>query len=219
MQNTVKTVFEDSFVAVCLKPAGMLSQAGEGESMISVLDRHFAENGENARAYPVHRLDKETAGLMVYAKSSQAAAFLSAEAQNHRIKKQYLAVIKGTPPEKSGTLTDLLFRDKQKNKSFVVKRMRKGVREARLKYETVAENDGLTLVSVTLGTGRTHQIRVQFSSRGMPLVGDSRYGGGSGQLALFACGLEFCHPKTGEKLTFSALPDTAEFPWNKFDIK
>lgn len=215
----MKTVFEDSFVAVCLKPAGMLSQAGEGESMISVLDRHFAENGENARAYPVHRLDKETAGLMVYAKSSQAAAFLSTEAQNHRIKKQYLAVIKGTPPEKSGTLTDLLFRDKQKNKSFVVKRTRKGVREARLEYETVAENDGLTLVSVTLGTGRTHQIRVQFSSRGMPLVGDSRYGGGSGQLALFASGLEFSHPKTGEKLTFSALPDTKEFPWNKFDIK
>lgn len=219
MRNTVKIIFEDEDIAVCLKPAGMLSQAGEGESVISELNAHFAENGEKAQAYPVHRLDRETAGVMVCAKNAEAAAFLSSEVQNRKIKKRYYAVIKGTPEQKSGTLTDFLFRDKEKNKTFVVKRMRKGVREAALDYRVLEEKDGLTLVSVTLGTGRTHQIRVQFSSRGMSLVGDSRYGGGAGSLALFACSLEFCHPKTGKKMTFSALPDTAKFPWNEFDIK
>ncbi len=219
MQNTVKTLYEDDCIVVCVKPAGLLSQAGDSQSMISLLNDYFAETEQNAQAYSVHRLDKETGGVMVFAKNAKSAAFLSAEVQNHRMKKRYFAVIKGVPEEKSGTFTDLLFRDKQKNKTFVVKRMRKGVREAVLNYEALAEKNGLTLVSVTLGTGRTHQIRVQFSSRGMPLVGDGRYGGGAGQLALFAYGLEFCHPKTGERMTFSALPDLSEFPWNEFDIK
>ena len=208
MQDSAAIIFEDPRIAVCLKPAGLLSQAGEGESMLSLLDRHFAENGEKAKAYPVHRLDRETGGLMV-----------SAEVQSHGLKKRYYAVTNGVPAEASGTLTDLLFRDKQKNKTFVVKRMRKGVREAALDYRVAAESGGKALIEVSLLTGRTHQIRVQFASRRLPLVGDGRYGGGSGQLALFACGLEFTHPISGERLSFSALPPTEEYPWNEFDIK
>ncbi len=183
--------------------------------MISLLNEHI---GGGAQAYPVHRLDRETAGIMVYAKNSKAAAMLSKQAEQNQIKKRYYAVVKGAPEEKSGVLKDLLFRDKQKNKTFVVKRERKGVREASLEYEVMGENGGLSLLNILLHTGRTHQIRVQFSSRKMPLFGDGRYGGGSGNLALFAHTLEFVHPVTNEKLTFSAKPDTDSDPWNKFDI-
>ncbi len=211
-------LFEDKFLAVCLKPAGVLSQSGGGNDMISLLNAHFAENGENAEAFPVHRLDRETAGLMVYAKNSKSAAALSKQAEQNLIKKRYYAVIKGSPAEKSAVLKDLLFRDKQKNKTYVVNRMRKGVREASLEYEVIGENGGLSLVDILLHTGRTHQIRVQFASRKMPLYGDGRYGGGGGSLALFAHTLEFTHPISGERLSFSAKPDMNTEPWTQFDI-
>ena len=209
-------LIEDKHIAVCFKPAGVLSQNGEGADMISMLNEHFAQNGENAQAYPVHRLDRETAGIMVYAKNSKAAAALSKQAEQNQIKKRYYAVVKGIPEEKSGVLKDLLFRDKQKNKTYTVKRMRKGVREASLEYEVIGEADGLSMLDILLHTGRTHQIRVQFSSRKMPLFGDGRYGGGSGNLALFAHTLEFTHPVSGEKLVFSKKPDQLAEPWNKF---
>lgn len=212
----MKILFEDKYIAVCLKPAGILSQNGDGGDMISLLNAYFEQNGEKAEAYPVHRLDKETAGVMVYAKSSKSAAALSKQIEQNTIKKHYYAVVKGSPEEKSGVLKDLLFRDKQKNKSYSVKRMRKGVREASLEYEVVGENGGYSMLDILLHTGRTHQIRVQFSSRKMPLYGDGRYGGGGGNLALFAHTLEFCHPVSGEKMVFSEKPDMTVDPWNMF---
>ncbi len=212
----MKILFEDNFLAVCLKPAGILSQSGDGNDMISMLNKHFAENGEKAEAFPVHRLDRETAGLMVYAKNSKAAAALSKQAEQNQIKKRYYAVVKDIPAEKSAVLKDLLFRDKQKNKTYVVNRMRKGVREASLEYEVIGENGSMALLDILLHTGRTHQIRVQFASRKMPLYGDGRYGGGGGSLALFAHTLEFTHPKSGERLSFSEKPDMSLEPWNKF---
>lgn len=211
-------MIEDKYIVVCFKPAGMLSQSGSGKDMISLLNAHFAENGEKCEAYPVHRLDKETAGIMVYAKTSSAAAALSKQAEQNLIKKHYYAVIKGIPSEKSGVLKDLLFRDKQKNKTYVVGRMRKGVREASLEYEIIGECDGFSLADILLHTGRTHQIRVQFASRKMPLFGDGKYGGGSGNLALFAHTLEFTHPLSGKKLSFSKKPDVIAEPWNKFEL-
>ncbi len=212
----MKILFEDKHIAVCVKPSGILSQNGDGGDMISMLNAHFLENGEKAEAYPVHRLDRETAGVMVYAKSSKSAAALSKQIEQNTVKKHYYAVVKGCPEEKSGVLKDLLFRDKQKNKSYTVKRMRKGVREASLEYEVVSENGGFSMLDILLHTGRTHQIRVQFSSRKMPLYGDGRYGGGAGNLALFAHTLEFCHPVSGEKMFFSDKPDMTAEPWNMF---
>ncbi len=212
----MKILYEDNQIIVCLKPAGVLSQNGEGENMISLLNEHFLHNGEKCGAYPVHRLDRETAGVMVFAKNAKSAAALSKQIEQNTVKKRYYAVIKGVPEEKSGILKDLLFRDKQKNKSFTVKRMRKGVREASLEYEVVGENGGFSMVDILLHTGRTHQIRVQFSSRKMPLSGDGRYGGGSGNLALFAHTLEFSHPVSGEKMVFSDKPDMTAEPWNMF---
>ena len=212
----MKIIFEDKYIAVCLKPAGILSQNGDGGDMISLLNAHFEQNGEKAEAYPVHRLDKETAGVMVYAKSSKSAAALSKQIEQNSIRKHYYAVVKGSPEEESGVLKDLLFRDKQKNKSYTVKRMRKGVREASLEYKVIGENGGYSMLDILLHTGRTHQIRVQFSSRKMPLYGDGRYGGGGGSLALFAHTLEFCHPVSGEKMVFSEKPDMTAEPWNMF---
>ncbi len=212
----MKILFEDNHIAVCLKPAGVLSQSGDGGDMISLLNAHFEQNGEKAEAFPVHRLDRETAGIMVYAKNAKSAAALSKQIEQNTVKKRYYAVIKGCPEEKNGVLKDLLFRDKQKNKSYTVKRMRKGVREASLEYEVIGENGGLSMLDILLHTGRTHQIRVQFSSRKMPLCGDGRYGGGGGSLALFAHTLEFNHPVSGEKLVFSDKPDMTAEPWNNF---
>lgn len=215
----MKVEFEDKYIVVCLKPAGVISQAAQGgKDMISMLNAHFEQNGEKAEAYPVHRLDRETAGLMVYAKTSGAAAVLSKQAEQNKIKKRYFAVTKGIPEEKSGVLRDLLFRDKQKNKSYVVKRERKGVREASLEYEVKGESNGMALLDILLHTGRTHQIRVQFASRKMPLFGDGRYGAGAGNLALFAHTLEFNHPVSGEKMSFSQKPDISEYPWNEFNM-
>ena len=213
----MKILTEDKHIVVCFKPAGVLSQNGDGADMISLLNEHFAENGEKSEAFPVHRLDRETAGIMVYAKNSKAAAALSKQAEQNLIRKRYYAVVKGTPEEKSAVLKDLLFRDKQKNKTYTVKRMRKGVREASLEYEVIGEADGLSMLDILLHTGRTHQIRVQFSSRKMPLYGDGRYGGGSGNLALFAHTLEFSHPVSGERMIFSEKPDNTAEPWNKFE--
>lgn len=209
--------FEDENIIVCVKPAGILSQSSEkDENMISLLNKYFEESGKSCQAYPVHRLDRETSGLIVYAKNPRAAAKLSEQIAKNEIKKRYFAVIKGVPEEKAGVLEDLLFRDKQKNKSYVVKRKRAGVKTASLEYKVIGENDGMSLLDILLHTGRTHQIRVQFSSRKMPLYGDGRYGGGGGGLALFAHSLEFAHPITGEKMCFTALPDTEIFPWNNF---
>lgn len=215
----MKILHEDKFIVVCLKPAGIISQGTDGgKDMISLLNAHFEQNGENAQAYPVHRLDRETAGVMVYAKSPKSAAALSKQIEQNAIRKRYYAVVHGRPDENSGVLKDLLFRDKQKNKTFVVKRERKGVRDASLEYKIIGEEKDKTLLDILLHTGRTHQIRVQFASRKMPLFGDGKYGGGSGKLALFAHTLEFAHPVSGENLIFRAKPDLAEFPWNEFDM-
>lgn len=209
-------IFEDSSIIVCVKPAGLQSQGGKND-LVAVLDEYFANNSSDAKAYPVHRLDKETEGVMVFAKNSSAAAKLSAQIANNEMKKHYYAVVSGIPEEKSGILKDLLFHDRQKNKTYTVKRNRKGVKEASLEYKTVGFSDVFTMLDILLYTGRTHQIRVQFASRKMPLYGDGKYGGGSGKLALFAYKLEFAHPITKEPLCFTAKPDADEYPWNMFD--
>ena len=208
-------VYRDDAVTVVNKPAGMLSEpGGVGEN---VIDAVRAATGTEVR--PVHRLDRGTGGLMVLANTAAAAAALSAVIAEGRMEKTYLAAVGGVlePPE--GEMRDLLFRDSAKNRSYVVRRPRKGVREARLSYRTLAsaetENGPVTLVGVTLGTGRTHQIHVQFASRGMPLLGDGKYGSRvrSPAPALFSAGLKFPHPVTGEPMAFRAVPDPEDGPW------
>ena len=198
----IEILYQDNDIIVCIKPAGLLSE-GEGEdSLLTVL---AAQCG--GQVFPVHRLDRGAAGLMVFARNSKAAAGLSRAVQEKQLKKEYFARVSGVPAEKEGEMTDFLFKDSRKGKVFAVKRPRKGVREARLTYRVLWQDEDSSLVRVALDTGRTHQIRVQFSSRGMPLWGDGKYGSRvKGELALFSCGLGFPHPKTGKTMEFEAKP-------------
>ena len=166
--------------------------------------------------YPVHRLDRTTQGVMVYALTEDAARRLSAMIRQGKVEKTYLAVVEGVPEETQGEYADLLYFDRRKNKSYVVKRERKGVKQARLQYEALQtiehEGERLSLLKIHLMTGRTHQIRVQFASRQMPLVGDRRYGSHipADHIQLCAAKLSFTHPITDEALSFSHDP-TYEF--------
>ena len=153
---------------------------------------------------------------MVFARSQTSAATLSRAVQEKRLSKEYFALISGVPAPAAGEMTDFLFKDSRKGKVFTVKRPRKGVREARLTYRTLWSGgaEPVSLVRILLDTGRTHQIRVQFSSRGMPLLGDGKYGSRvKGELALFSCALCFPHPVTGQRMEFFDKPRGA--PWDR----
>ena len=209
--------YKDKDVVICEKPVGVLS---EGDGMPVLLGKELALTGENRDLFPVHRLDRAVGGLMIFARTKKAAAQLSSDFAENRVTKEYLAVVSGIPPQSSGVLQDLLFKDSRQNKTYPVKRMRKGVKEAELSYETLksaATPDGpVSLVKIRLKTGRSHQIRVQFSSRKMPLLGDGKYGSRiKGDIALWSHSLTFWHPTTKEALTFSA-PMPEKYPWTLF---
>lgn len=203
-------LYYDEYIVVALKPAGLLSEGEGKDSFPDILACDLCEiSGEKVKLYTVHRLDRETEGIMVYARTSETAARLSGDIAEGKWQKIYHARLCSAPKESSGRLCDLLYYDRTKSKSFVVKAKRKGVKEAALSYEVLPSDGRGTLVKIALETGRTHQIRVQFASRGMPLCGDRRYGAPaeSGKtLALCACSLKFPHPKTKEDLSFEILP-------------
>lgn len=202
-------LFEDKDIVVCIKPCGILSQADiNGKSnMIDILKEHFKTD-----IFPIHRLDREVGGVMVYAKNKTAAASLSTQIQNGEFKKEYIAMIHRRPTENSGEMVDFLFKDSFKNKSFVVKKERKGVKKAILNYELLKsfyiDNEEYSVVKVKLLTGRTHQIRVQFASRKMPLVGDRKYGGKDDfkTIGLWSYGLTFLHPTTKDLMSLNCEP-------------
>ena len=190
----MEILYEDKNIVVCIKPVGMDSEAEIPQAL----------GGE---VYTVHRLDKNVGGVMVYARTKAAAAALSKAIQDGTMIKEYVAMVHGMPPEQ-GDWTDFLFKDSSKNKVFVVKKERKGVKKARLEFFRLTGGDP-ALVRIRLHTGRSHQIRVQFSSRGFPLVGDHKYGARDESPApmLFSCRLTF--PLLGKEHVFEALPDWA----------
>ena len=205
-------LFEDAHLVLAYKPYGLLSEEHDSLPNLPALLREQT----GGAVYPVHRLDKTTQGLIVYARTSAAAAGLSATILRHEMEKTYLAVVEGCPDE-SGRLSDLLFYDRARGKSFVVKRERKGVKRAELFYTRLAQRDigdlPAALLRIRLTTGRTHQIRVQFASRKMPLAGDRRYGSHipAENIALCASELRFPHPVTGESLCFTYSPQDEIF--------
>lgn len=207
----IPILFEDQDLLVCLKSPGLLSQDGPQANLPALLRSQC-----HCEIFPVHRLDREAGGVMLYAKSPRSAAALSAAIQRKELEKKYLCVTNGIPAELQGTYRDLLLHDKMRNKTFVVNRMRGGVKEASLSYRVLYTSGGNALVLVSLHTGRTHQIRVQFASRATPLAGDRKYGGGSGPLALWSFRLSFRHPRSGKALTFSCLPQDP--PWTSFPL-
>lgn len=206
-------LYQDAAIVAAVKPVGVRSE-GEGENDMPML----LQKQLGGAIYPVHRLDQPTGGVMVYARTKQAAAKLSAGMQTEAFGKEYLAVLDGAWPTPEGDLCDLLFYDRRKGKSFVVRRERSGVKQAQLCYQVLGQRAGRTLVRVRLQTGRTHQIRVQFASRGFPLAGDGKYGSRENgcTAALWSARLHVVHPVTGETLCFSAQPPQA-WPWTLFD--
>ena len=211
MDNGLEILYENEMYVVLIKPVGVLSENTGSKSVASLLGVD--------ELCTVHRLDKDVSGVMVYAKTKAAAANLSAQMQNGKFKKEYFTVVEGKPLE-SERLVDLLFHDKSKNKTYVVKRQRKGVKEAILTYERLdsktTDNGELSLLKVKLETGRTHQIRVQFASRGFSLFGDRKYGSKViGNIALFSCKISFICPAKNERVTFETNPQN-DIPWNLF---
>ena len=194
----MEILYTDTHIVVCIKPIGLDSEADVPRSLSEAVGGTF---------FPVHRLDQNVGGVMVYARTKAAAAALSKAIQDNLMVKEYVALVHGTPPE-SGDWEDLLFKDSSKNKVFVVKRERKGVKKARLEFNRQTDADP-SLVRIRLHTGRSHQIRVQFASRGYPLLGDRKYGARDEFPApmLFSCKLTF--PLFGKMLSFEAFPDWA----------
>lgn len=194
----MEILYSDRDIAVLIKPVGLDSEKEVPDALKEAL------GGE---VFPIHRLDKNVGGVMVYARTKQAAAALSKAVQDGAMVKEYLALVHGAPPER-GDWQDLLFKDSQKNKVFVVKRERKGVKKARLEFRRLTEGE-ISLVRIRLHTGRSHQIRVQFSFRGFPLVGDHKYGSRDDHSApmLYSCKISF--PFRGKAMEFEKLPSWA----------
>ena len=191
-------LYSDRDLAVCIKPVGLDSEAEVPAELKKAL------GGE---IFPIHRLDKNVGGVMVFARTKQAAAALSKAVQEGQMVKEYVAMVHGAPPE-HGDWEDFLFKDSRKNKVFAVKKERKGVKYARLEFHRLTAG-ATSLVHIRLHTGRSHQIRVQFSSRGFPLVGDHKYGSRDEKLEpmLFSCRITF--PWQGESKVFEAKPEWA----------
>lgn len=208
-------LYQDRRILVAVKPAGVLSTDEPG-GMPELL--RAALHDPKACVRTVHRLDRVVSGIMVFARSHMAASLLSQQVRDGCFDKVYLAVIHGVPDCSAGTLTDLLQRDTYTHTTHVVEQTGKDVRPAVLHYTVLGECGGLSLVRIQLQTGRTHQIRVQFASRGLPLVGDRKYGLASdpGDIALWSACLAFRHPESGAAMRFSQLPPMQN-PWRLFE--
>ena len=206
----IEILQETKTSVVCVKPVGIAAQGMDAQALPQLLAAQLG-----CEVYPVHRLDQAVGGVMVYAKTAKEAARLTQSMGEGGMQKTYLAVLTGCPEETSGTLEDLLFHDRVKNKTYVVRRPRGGVKLARLHYEILAEQDGLSLACIRLETGRTHQIRVQFASRGLPLLGDGKYGSRDNRCACALWSYRLSFPDGKGEAVFEAQPP-AQFPWTVF---
>lgn len=210
----MELIYQDSSIVVCVKPAGVLSTDEPG----GVPELARAALGEpQGCVRTVHRLDRVVSGLMVLARTPEAASQLSRQIREQRFQKEYLAVVHGCPQEPEGTFRDLLRRDRSERKTYVTELPGKDVQEAVLTYWLLERSGSLSRVRIRLQTGRTHQIRAQFSSRGLPLVGDRKYSllDDGCPIALWSHSLAFCHPATGAPMTFRLDPPPI-YPWTAF---
>ena len=209
----MELLYSDDRVAVVVKPPGVLSTDEPG-GMPALIRQ--ALGGENTSVRSVHRLDRAVGGVMVYARTRRAASELSAQLREGLFHKQYLAVSAGVPEHLRGEMRDWLLRDTAAKKTLVVPETTPGAKEAMLSYARLSARNGMSLLSVSLHTGRTHQIRCQLSARGLPIWGDRKYGGPEGEpIALWSCRISFLHPRTKERMAFIALPPPHE-PWTDF---
>ena len=208
----MELIYLDDDILVCIKPARVLSTDEPGG--LPDLCREALDNPK-ADIRTVHRLDRVVSGLMVLARNAKAASELSRQIRDDEFEKEYMAVVHGCP-EKQGTVRDLLGRDKARKMTFVASEPAKGVQEAVLHYQLQNTANGLSKVRIQLETGRTHQIRVQFACRGLPLVGERKYSelDDPCEIALWSYRIAFAHPKTGEKMEFTHQPPET-YPWTE----
>ena len=210
LKNTMEIVYQDRDIIVCVKPPRVLSTDEPG-GVPELVREALGDPLANVRT--VHRLDRVVSGLMVLARSAKAASELSRQIREGIFQKEYLAVVHGKPEEK-GTLKDLLLRNKQERKTYIVTAPGKDVQEAILHYQRLNSAEDLSRVRIQLETGRTHQIRAQFSGRGMPLVGDRKYSllEDDCEIALWSYRLAFAHPYSGKPMEFTLDPPES-YPW------
>ena len=223
----LKVLYYDKNLIVCIKPYGVSSELTQGENnMVSLIYDYLLKNNiviNKSDIRVIHRLDNIVSGVMVYSLNKKSASNLCGQIVNHIFQKEYLTLVSGVPNEKNGIMNDLLFKDSNKNKSFVVNRMRKGVKKASLEYNLIESkniNDNMiSLVKVKIHTGRTHQIRVQFASRKMPILGDIKYGSKffDTNICLWSYRITFKSTDTDERLKFLYLPDCNENYWRYFN--
>lgn len=217
MSGMIQILYRDSALAVVVKPVNVLSQPDKtgAPSVSSLLSEQLGQE-----VFPIHRLDRAVGGVMVFALNKNAAGKLSACVGTDSFEKEYLAVIHGVPTQTDGKLTDYLSHNAAKNMTSVVSANDKNAKIAELGYTVLDSADEFSLVRVRLYTGRTHQIRVQFASRNMPLAGDGKYGARDRMgLALWSCRLTFKDPFTKKRKTFTAFPDRETTPWNLFSAE
>ena len=212
-QETLEILYSDPDILVCIKPARVLStdEPGGLPSLVRA-----ALGNETADVRTVHRLDRVVSGIMVLARNAKAASELSRQIREGEFEKEYMAVIHGKPEKQEGTLTDLLYRDKARKMTMVATEPSKGVQEAILNYWVLNTAEDTSRVRVLLKTGRTHQIRVQFASRNMPLVGERKYSTLEDpcEIALWSHRIGFTHPATGKWVEFSKEPPRI-YPWTE----
>lgn len=225
--DDVPILYEDNHILVVVKPQNIPTQADStGDlDLLSLLKEYVrVKYNKEGEAYLglVHRLDRPTGGVMVFARNSKSAARLSEAIVTGDTEKKYLTVLNGAPKDKQGTIVSYLKKNSLTNTVYVATSATIGAKRAELEYKVLEEQGLLSLVKVKLETGRSHQIRVQFASYGHPVFGDVRYGGDKlskgNNLALWACELHFNHPVTKERMVFVAYPPEIE-PWNRFDME
>ena len=207
----MELLYMDDAVVVCIMPARVLSTDEPG-GLPELVRQALGDPKADIRT--VHRLDRVVSGVMVLARGAQAASELSRQVRENEFEKEYLAIVHGVPEESSGTLRDLLYRDKARRMTRVAQAPGKGVQEAALSYQGLGSTEGFSRVAVHLLTGRTHQFRVQFASRGLPLAGERKYStlDDPWEIALWSHRIAFTHPQTGKRREFThEPPDTA--PW------
>lgn len=225
MEEKLNVLYEDNHVVVVIKPQNMPSQEDEsGDMDLLTLVKNYVKEKYNKPGEVfiglVHRLDRPTGGIMVFARNSKSASRLSEQIREHQMEKTYYAVCNGCPKEKSGSLINYLKKDEKENIVKIVTRSETGAKEAKLSYKVLQANEDKSLLEVKIITGRSHQIRVQMAGINCSLVGDNKYGRNTNKatsnLGLWAGKLEFVHPVTKEKMVFMAKPDQGKAPWKDF---
>lgn len=208
----MKIIYQDADIVVCEKPPRVLSTDEPG-GMPDLVRQALDE--PDAQVRTVHRLDRVVGGLMLLARTANAASELSRQIREDQFEKEYLAVIHGTPEYDTGKLWDLLLRDKARKMTMVADEEGKGVQPAALTYRVLNRKNGMSRVHIRLETGRTHQIRVQFASRGLPLVGERKYStlNDDCEIALWSYRIAFNHPETGKTMEFTLEPPRG-YPWS-----